>query len=94
MKDRQSREAFLTSPTPFIYDWCGKNVQIAESVESGETGQAEVEGYDIIELKSGRFVKGSMKISATLEQERRTYFFVSEENRTRCSLCSVTCELQ
>ncbi|EAY02403.1 hypothetical protein TVAG_206790 [Trichomonas vaginalis G3] len=77
MRTADLRDAFLTSPTPFIYNWSGKKLPIAKR-ENDNGKQPELEGYDVIELQKGKFIKGQENLFAVVEGKK--FVFEKEEN--------------
>lgn len=77
MRTAALRDAFLTSPTPFIYNWSGKKITIAKR-DSESSLKPELEGYDVIELQKGNFIKGNDQLSAVVEGKK--FIFENEDN--------------
>jgi len=79
MHDEESLQAFLTSPIPFVRFWDKYDISFAQ-VSTSLTGTPEIEGYDIIDLSKGQFVKGNTKIVASYNG--KYYRFQNDENRS------------
>jgi adenylate kinase family enzyme/YHS domain-containing protein len=74
------RTAFLTSPIPFVYKWADHHQIRFATAESPDSLQPEHEGYDVIELAEGKFIKGARKLGAVFEG--KLFLFLTEEHRT------------
>jgi YHS domain-containing protein len=72
------RLAFLVSPVPFVYSWCDRKFDFAVTNLENAV-EPEHEGYDVIDLSAGRFVKGNGQLIAVFRG--KLFRFITEEHR-------------
>jgi hypothetical protein len=73
------REAFLVSPVPFVYSWTDRRPIDFAVKEAAQAIDPEHEGYDVIELAAGKFVKGKPEHVAVFEG--RLFRFITEDHQ-------------
>ncbi|KAH0785249.1 adenylate kinase 9 [Histomonas meleagridis] len=72
---------FLISPIPFIYNWSKNDIKFTniKNIKNENVFELQIDGYDVVELSKGNFVKGLNGIFA--EYESKLFLFSSEVNR-------------